>query len=440
MRLDPQTLDDLDVLARPGRADGLLDHLDRTRTRGGRDALRRRLTQPLDTVDAIDATQDALRYLMANPGATAALPDQVAIDALRRYLGSRFITLRSFAGSAVFFESAWIRWRDPDLHRSIAMGLGHVAAFLAAIRRIAMELGDAPGPLRECVETLWSLVHAPDVARLEEGLELGLRGARVFVLDRAAREVVAPALERMVAIVHEIDALAAVARAAHEHGWIFPTVSDDEGVFRVDGLRHPFLEAPVPSDVDLGADGRMIFLTGPNMAGKTTWLKAIGVTALLAHAGMPVPADACRLGRMDRIISAIRTEDDLRGGVSYFQAEARRVRTIAEPVAEGLRCLVIVDELFRGTNVKDACDASLTVVRAFARAAGCRFLVASHLTELATELDDVPGVVFLHFEARLVDGDVAFDYRIRPGVSVQRLGMKVLEREGVVGTLERIPA
>jgi DNA mismatch repair ATPase MutS len=303
-----------------------------------------------------------------------------------------------------------------------------------------MELGDGPGPLRECVETLWSLLHAPDVASLEDGLGQGARGPRVFVLDRTAREIVAPSLERLIAVVHEIDALAAVARAAHEHGWVFPTVVEGNAGFRVDGLRHPFLEAPVPSDVDLGPDGRLIFLTGPNMAGKTTWLKAVGVTALLAHAGMPVPAGACRLGRMDRIISAIRTEDDLRGGVSYFQAEARRVRTIAEPVAEGLRCLVIVDELFRGTNVKDACDASLTVVRAFARASGCRFLIASHLTELATELADLRGVVFLHFEARFVDGEVAFDYRIRPGVSAQRLGMKVLEREGVVGTLERIPA
>lgn len=438
MRLDTQTLDDLDVFARPGHGNGLLDQLDTTRTRGGRQVLRRRLTQPLDSVAEIEAVQASLRYLASRKDAAALLPDQATLDALRRYLDARFTTLRSLGGPAIRLESAWIRWRDPDLYLAVAAGLDRTARFIAGVRRLAMQLGDAPGPLRDCIGQMWALLEVPVIGHLEEELAKARTWDRVLRLDRGARETAAAVIDRMIAELYEIDALTAMARPAHELGWVFPAMAEGGGRLDIEGLRHPFLVAPVASDVRLGAGARMVFLTGPNMAGKTTWLKAIGIAALLAHAGMPVPARACTIDRMDLIVSAIRTDDDLRAGISYFQAEARRVRTIAEPVASGLKCLVIVDELFRGTNIKDACDASLAVVRAFARAPGCRFLVASHLTELAAELRETDGVIFLHFEAELTNGDVAFDYRIRPGVSAQRLGMKVLEREGVVETLGRI--
>ena len=154
---------------------------------------------------------------------------------------------------------------------------------------------------------------------------------------------------------------------------------------------------------------------------------------------MAVPAASCRISRFDRLMSAIRTEDNLRDGISYFQAEARRVRELVRPVAEGENCLVIADELFRGTNVKDARDASLLVLQAFARAeAGC-FLVASHLVELADVLAAVDGVSLYKLEADLEDGIVTFPYRLEEGASAQRLGMKVLEREGVVDLLAEIP-
>lgn len=99
---------------------------------------------------------------------------------------------------------------------------------------------------------------------------------------------------------------------------------------------------------------------------------------------------------------------------------------------------MIVDELFRGTNVKDAFDATTTVLRGFAKVRGSRFLVASHLTEVAGELEDLECVFLRHFEASSVDGKVEFSYRVAPGLSRQRLGMEVLRREGVLDALEAL--
>jgi DNA mismatch repair protein MutS len=138
------------------------------------------------------------------------------------------------------------------------------------------------------------------------------------------------------------------------------------------------------------------------------------------------------------MVTAIRIEDSLRDGISYFQAEARRVRDMARPLADGLRCLIIADELFRGTNVRDACDASLTVLRTLAAAPHGRAIVASHLTEVAADLVPIAGSRLMRFEADLREDRLSFDYRLGHGVSAQRLGMMVLRREGVLDALDAI--
>lgn len=262
--------------------------------------------------------------------------------------------------------------------------------------------------------------------------------AKTLVADCVARDEAMPLLRRLIEITHEIDALFAMSDVTVEMGYVFPDVVDGMQDVVTEGLYHALLDRPVHNDLRLTHGKRLVFLTGPNMAGKTTYLKASGIVVLLAHMGMGVPAARCRLGVMDRLITAIRTEDDLQAGVSYFQAEARRVQNIARVLADGERAVVIIDELFRGTNVKDACDASLKVIQAFAGAPNGVFVIASHLIELTAELERSAGVLLMRFEAELPGDGVRFDYCLRSGVSDQRLGMKVLEQEGVLASLEAI--
>jgi DNA mismatch repair protein MutS len=438
MRIDQDTLRDLEVQSPTAGGPGLLDHLNRTRTRGGREAFRRRLTHPLSTAREVRAVQDALRFIEANRAAFAALPTDSAIAELNRYLSSRVTTLRSLAGPALTVESWWIRVRYADIHQEATRGTQIVAAFLATVDELLLHLEDPPSLLAEYVREVRALLGSSQLRMLRTRAPRFSGTAHTLLLDSVARDSAKPALRRLIEIVFEVDALISMSDVTAEKVYTYPAVEEDFRGVELHDLYHPFLEKPVTNDLQLSPGVRLVFLTGPNMAGKSTYLKAVGVAVLLAHTGMGVPAGECRIGVLDRLVTAIRTEDNLHAGVSYFQAEARRVGEIARMLADGRRCLVIADELFRGTNVKDACDASLTVLEAFSTVANGRFIVASHLTELADSLEKLHGVLLRRFEAATSDEDLRFDYRIRAGVSTQRLGMRVLEREGVLGVLSSL--
>ena len=128
--------------------------------------------------------------------------------------------------------------------------------------------------------------------------------------------------------------------------------------------------------------------------------------------------------------------DDLRNGVSYFRAEALRVKAIAQAIAEGYRVVAILDEPFKGTNVKDALDASLAILERFAARRDCLFMFSSHLIELSERLSSTGQIDCRYFEAEEGEGRLRFDYLLRPGVSSQRLGMRVLREEGVFELLD----
>jgi DNA mismatch repair ATPase MutS len=176
------------------------------------------------------------------------------------------------------------------------------------------------------------------------------------------------------------------------------------------------------------------------MAGKTTYLKACGTAIYLAHLGMGVPARRLRFSPCDSLFSAITLADNVREGVSFFRAEALRVRRVAQALADGRRVFALLDEPFKGTNVKDAVDASHVVFERFAEAEDSVFLVSSHLTEVGEALEPLPTVACARFEADEAHGPLRYDFVLRPGISTQRLGVRVLRDEGVFELLDRIRA
>ena len=153
---------------------------------------------------------------------------------------------------------------------------------------------------------------------------------------------------------------------------------------------------------------------------------------------MGVPARAFRFSPCDVLFSAITLVDSVRCGVSFFRAEALRVKRLARSLAEGQRVFGMLDEPFKGTNVKDAVDASRAVFAALADADDSVFLVSSHLTEVAESLEPQPTVECARFEAQELEGRLRYDFVLRPGISKQRLGVRVLEEEGVFELLARM--
>lgn len=208
--------------------------------------------------------------------------------------------------------------------------------------------------------------------------------------------------------------------------------AQSDAVLEIEAVVHPLIDPArvVGNDITLksGAGQNLWLITGSNMSGKSTFLRAVGVCALLAQIGSAVPARAMRCALL-RLITDLRVRDDIGKGESYFLAEVRHLRRmLAAEVSQPFAVLGLVDEPFRGTNHQEQHAATLAIVEHLHRAAGL-FILATHDRELARAAE-AGGICNRHFQEELRDGQLIFDYRLRTGVAHTRNAIRVLEREG----------
>jgi DNA mismatch repair ATPase MutS len=425
---DAKTLRDLEVFhTRDGTA-SLFQTLDLTRTAGGSMALRTRFESPMSDPGLIRQVQDGIRFL--KEAGIEFSPDPDLVREVRAYLDSSWDVASRAGGLTFLFQSAFVSLRYRDLFQHARNGVaatqrlvGQLDPFLESILAL-----DPPSEVRRPVENLAAL---SDRLRLNQ-VRITRRPWTIFFADRYLREERKADFHRFFQLLSDLDALFAMARILVERSFVLPEVDASRSfTMEGEGVFHPFLPRPVGNPVGVTGGETLVFLTGPNMAGKTTYLKAVGVSAYLAHLGMGVPARRFRISVLDSVYSSLTPEENLREGLSFFMAEVRRVREVAQAMAAGRRALVIFDEVFRGTNVKDALDASRLVIRGFARSRRSGFIFSSHLVELAEDLMDEPSVRFVYFDGEIRDGKALYGFRLKEGVSEQRFGLQLLEEEGV---------
>ena len=174
------------------------------------------------------------------------------------------------------------------------------------------------------------------------------------------------------------------------------------------------------------------------MAGKSTFLKALGISVYLAHIGFPVPAKSMKLSVLSGLCTTINMSDNLSSGYSHFYAEVMRVKDVAERLKTNKNMLVLFDELFRGTNVKDAYDGTLAVVSALAQIRSSFFVVSTHIVEVTKELQKNSNIRFCYFEIQEENGDPVYTYKLHEGVSDVRLGMYIIRKEGLIELINNI--
>jgi hypothetical protein len=241
------------------------------------------------------------------------------------------------------------------------------------------------------------------------------------------------------------EALSALASLAHDHpDWCDPVFSDGEGT-RVDGtaVGHPLL-APagcVRNDVTVGPPGTFLLVTGSNMSGKTTLLRAVGVNVVLAGAGAPVCARSFTLPRV-RVHTSMRVDDSLAQGVSLFMAELLRIRGIVEAAdADGPPVLYLLDEILHGTNTAERRVAARAVIRHLLarKAVGA---VSSHDLTLAEAPDLDAAAAKVHFREKVERPEgrtrLTFDYKLRPGLATTRNALKLLDAVGLGDLVEGV--
>ena len=229
-----------------------------------------------------------------------------------------------------------------------------------------------------------------------------------------------PALRRWVDAVGEYEALTALAGYAYEHPEdALPKIADTGACFTAVGLSHPLLppEAAVRNDVSLGGSAPgLLLVSGSNMSGKSTLLRAIGVAAVLAQAGAPVRAHHLHLSPLS-VGASLRTQDSLGGGISRFYAEILRLRQIVDIGAgDGPPLLFLIDEILHGTNSHDRRLGTEAIARALVRQ-GAIGLITTHDLALAALVEDPAlAAANVHFEDQMTEGRMSFDYHLRPGI------------------------
>jgi DNA mismatch repair ATPase MutS len=240
----------------------------------------------------------------------------------------------------------------------------------------------------------------------------------------------------LIEIYSKLDAYYSMARACVHYNFSFPVFVDStEPTLSAEKLYHPLLPTPVAYDIALTPEKNFLFLTGANMAGKSTFIKAVGVSVYLAHTGMGVPAKNMKLCLFDGLLSNIQVVDNIIQGESYFFNEVQRIRKTIEKISNKKKWLILIDELFKGTNVQDAMKCSTVVIEGLRKLQNVLFILSTHLYEIGEDLRQYPNIQFRYFETEVKEDQLVFSYHLKEGISNDRLGYLILKREGVVDML-----
>lgn len=245
----------------------------------------------------------------------------------------------------------------------------------------------------------------------------------------------ADALAACASALARLDVLQSCARLAEGGRWCRPHVTDDDA-FCIRAGRHPVVEgaldgttAFIPNDCDLSPGRRVLLLTGPNMAGKSTYLRQNALIAILAQAGLPVPAESAETGVVDQVFSRVGGADDLARGRSTFMVEMTETAAILH--GAGPRSLVIVDEIGRGTSTLDGLAIAWAVLEALHGLVRCRTVFATHFHELAGLAEQLPRLRPHTMRVKEWRGGVVFLHEVAEGAAGRSWGVHVAQLAGV---------
>lgn len=435
MHIDNVTLKDLSVFT---GAANVFDLVNRCNTHLGTRQLRHFLAHPPRQYATLRQQQEAVQYWMRH---RQQWPDVIS--------NGTMVMLREFFESndgLHYKPSSWLFSLDAAIQKIFnknaysllqfsVMHLIDLVKGLAAFNAIEDE--HTPVLVAQAQETFSQLLREPICREMQEMSEhTSLR--KLMHAGYNARRGLKKYMTAIFDQFAHMDAWYGMARATAELSFVMPEVLDEEAIMlEATQLYHPLLQQPVSYDMALGQQQYMLFLTGANMSGKSTLLRSLGLSALLAHIGMGVPAKAYRISFLDGIITNMQVEDNIFLGESYFFAEVQRMKLTAQKIQQSNRHLVLMDELFKGTNVHDAYECSREVIQHLLLHKSNLMALSTHLYELYEELKDKPGILFRYCETVIDAGDrYRFTYALKDGVSNDKIGFIVLKNEGVLDILK----
>jgi DNA mismatch repair ATPase MutS len=438
MELDVTTYNDLSIFHHEEEF-SVFNKLNFTETIEGREWLLRFFKTPFSERKRIEETQQVVKTIFEQSDNWPKSISNGTLMVIGRFYESSIDSIPSQphlmnAASYKIFHSS-----DFSL---VKYSITHFADFLRGMKQLVeLFLDDhTPGllaPFLHRANDLMKNHFAQELANTQPGVEFTWKETVYY--GKYIRDHFKHAAFELISIYGRLDAWRSMAIAAKNYQLSFPKFEpSDYPLVEADQLYHILLSTPVPYDVQLNKDSNFIFLTGANMAGKSTFIKSVGVAVFMAHLGMGVPAKSMRLSIFDGLLSNINVVDNLVKGESYFFNEVQRIKNTITKINNGRKWLVLIDELFKGTNVQDAMKCSSTVIKGLMKISNSLFILSTHLYEIGEELKQYPNINFKYFETAVDDDQLVFSYQLKEGISNDRLGYLILKKEKVVELLENI--
>jgi DNA mismatch repair protein MutS len=438
MEIDKTTLNDLSIFDTEEEF-SVFHKINRCKTSGGRDQLFHCFNNPLTTIEAITGVQQTLQTILQNEQYWPAQITNGTIMVIEKFYQSVIdeIPPRPSSFSAYTYKV----FHNPDFSL-VKYSAEHCFDFIKGMQLLVQHLlkEETPVPLKKILQEAKHIIDKEQFILIEqkesakEWTPVETLGIAYFIRNHYKQNMLA-----LLDIYFQLDAWYGMAQAVKQYSLIFPSFTNTSGpYFSAKGLYHILLADPVSYDITLNPEGNFLFLTGANMAGKSTFIKATGTAIFLAHLGMGVPSTTMQLSLFDGLLSNINVMDNISKGESFFYNEVQRIKATILKINNGKKWLILIDELFKGTNVEDAMRCSITVIKGLLKIKNALFILSTHLYEIGNELKEYPNINFNYFETTVNEGQLHFSYQLKEGISNDRLGYLILQKEGVTDLLDKL--
>lgn len=438
MQIDKLTFNDISIFHHEEEF-SIFHKLNFTKTIGGKEWLRRFFSEPHHDLKRIIGTQNIIKTILLHIDEWPVEITNGTIIVIDKFLDYNLDTVPQNQNAFNSYSYKILHGHDYSM---LKYSIRHFADFYRGLAKLVHHFADTelPGNLSFYMDRIRSILKEEPLKRLSESsadhefsvkenlyyahhVKGGLKNDTYEVID----------------IFSRLEAWYSMAMAVRKYNLKFPEfIVQDEPYFKAEGLYHVMLPRPIAYDLVLEPDQNFLFLTGANMAGKSTLIKAVGSSVFLAHIGMGVPAKNMKLSLFDGLLSNINVSDNIAKGESYFFNEVQRIKNTIYKINDGKKWLVLIDELFKGTNVQDAMKCSLTVIKGLIKIKNSLFILSTHLYEIGEELKPYPNISFKYFETNVMDDQLDFSYQLKEGISNDRIGYVILRREKVVEMLEKL--
>ena len=437
MQVDKVTLLDLSIF-HSEENQSVFHHINLTLTNGGREYLRYLIANPLESVKAIEQTQYTIQELGNIIDQYPVSPSNGTVLVMEKFYESPINNYPTDIGVVNAFIYRYFNLADYSLSK---FTVEHALDFVQGMEKISQLINIENGStwLIHTAARIQQLLNKEVIHEMIQANKKSLSTTSILKFAQFLRSRYKNVTEELIEIHSKLDAYMSLAKAAQKFQFTYPTVVEtNEPCIEAEGLYHFLLEVPVAYEVTLNQSTNFIFLTGANMAGKSTFIKAVGLAAYMAHIGMGVPATRMKLSRLDGILSNIQVSDNILKGESFFFNEVQRIKKTIERISDGKKWLILIDELFKGTNQEDAVKCSTVVIEGLRKLPNALFVLSTHLYEIGHSLKHHPNIQFRYFETAVNNDQLVFSYQLKEGISNDRLGYLILKREGVVSMLENL--